>query len=260
MSLEKSMAELEPQNGVSTPLERAQDLMWTAWDEPNARRRVEMARHALEISADCADAYVMLAIETARNSEEAIELYEKGIAAGERALGSHCFEENAGHFWGILVTRPYMRARQGLAQCLYNMGRYDEAIAHLKEMLRLNPNDNQGNRDLLAAAFLAVGADSEALELLNRYAEDITANLNYTNALVQFRLHGKSSVAEDTLKVALAKNPHVPAYLRGLKRMPRNRPSHYGIGSIEEAVLYTEVFSKYWKSTPGALDWLASQV
>src|SRR5262245_1170013 len=76
-SLEKAMAELEPEKeSSSTPLERAQDLMWTAWDEPVPHRRVAMARRALEISADCADAYVMLAIETTRNNTKALELYK----------------------------------------------------------------------------------------------------------------------------------------------------------------------------------------
>jgi hypothetical protein len=30
------------------------------------------------------------------------------VAAGERSLGPKAFEEDAGHFWGILETRPYM--------------------------------------------------------------------------------------------------------------------------------------------------------
>jgi tetratricopeptide (TPR) repeat protein len=259
-ALEKAMAELGPVKESSpTPLERAQELMWTAWDERVPHRRVSMARQALEISADCADAYVMLAIETAPNNNEALELYKKGIASGERALGSKRFEEDAGHFGGILETRPYMRARKGLAECLYDMGRYDEAIPHFKEMLRLNPNDNQGNRDVLAACYLAASENLQALELLNKYPEGITANWNYTHALVQFRLHGISEEANKALQVAVANNPNVPEYLRGLKRMPREKPSHYGIGSIEEAVVYAELYCNCWKSTPGALDWLASQ-
>jgi tetratricopeptide (TPR) repeat protein len=139
------------------------------------------------------------------------------------------------------------------------MGRYEEAIAHFKEMLRLNPNDNQGNRNALAACYLSVSRNSDALELLDKYPEGITANWNYTRALVQFRLHGVSKEANEAIQVALANNPHVPKYLRGLKRIPRDKPSHYGIGSIEEAILYAELYSKCWKSTPGALDWLASR-
>ena len=65
-----------------------------------------------------------------------------------------------------------MRARKGLAGCLYAMGRYDEAISHFKEMLRLNPNDNQGNRDVLAACYLSASRNSDALDLLNKYPED----------------------------------------------------------------------------------------
>jgi tetratricopeptide (TPR) repeat protein len=263
-SLEKARADLEAEEAENesppTSIERAQDLMWTAWDESAPHRRVAMARQALEISADCADAYVMLAIETARNNHQALELYEKGIAAGERALGAKRFEEDAGHFWGILETRPYMRARKGLAECLYEIGRYDEAISHFKEMLRLNPNDNQGNRDVLAACYLSASRNSDALELLNKHPEGITANWNYTHALVQFRLQGISKEANEALQVGVANNPHVPKYLRGLKRMPRDKPNHYGIGSIEEAIVYMELYSKCWKSTPGALDWLASQV
>lgn len=99
----------------ATALERAQDLMYQAW-EATGPMRVKLARQALEISPDCADAYVLLAEETARTPEEALDLYTKGVAAGERALGKKYFEENAGHFWGLLETRPYMRARLGLAQ------------------------------------------------------------------------------------------------------------------------------------------------
>jgi len=112
---------------------------------------------------------------------------------------------------------------------------------------------------VLAACYLLANRNFEALELLNKYPEGITANWNYTHALVRFRLLGISKEANEALQVAVANNPHVPKYLRGLKRMPRNKPSHYGIGSIEEAVVYTELFSKCWKSTPRALDWLASR-
>lgn len=128
---------------AQTPLEQAQLLMYEAWGA-QGKRRVELARKAPEISQDCADAYVLLAEETARNLEEARDLYEQGVKAGERALGPETFEEDVGHFWEILETRPYMRARLGLAQCLWALGERQQAIEHYTEMLRLNPNDNQG--------------------------------------------------------------------------------------------------------------------
>ncbi|MGA7495151.1 MAG: hypothetical protein WBX00_00315, partial [Isosphaeraceae bacterium] len=126
-----------------TPLSKAQDLMYKAFDSHDPMKRVELAKKALELSPDCADAYVLLA-EQAKRRKEALELFEKGVAAGERALGPEAFREHVGHFWGLIETRPYMRAREGLASLLWTAGRRHEAIGHLQDMLRLNPNDNQG--------------------------------------------------------------------------------------------------------------------
>ena len=44
-----------------------------------------------------------------------------GLDAGELALGPEGFEEYDGHFWGFLETRPYMRARHGLALALLKL-------------------------------------------------------------------------------------------------------------------------------------------
>ena len=259
-SMEKTLAKLPARDeSPLTDLEAAQDLMWDAWDTADRKKRISMARRALEISPDCADAYVMLAEETARSFEEALDLYQKGIAAGERALGPGPFKEDVGHFWGILQTRPYMRARHGLAECLQEMGRLTEAIEHFQEMLRLNPNDNQGNRDLLAACYLETGRDSDAWDLLNRYPEGITSWWLYTTALVHFRLHGASKEANEALEQAINQNHHVRKYLCGLKRMPHEIPSQYALGSVDEAVIYMDTYGKCWKKTDGAIAWLESQ-
>ncbi len=76
-------------------------------------------------------------------------------------MGKETFGEDIGDFWAISETRPYMRAPLGLAQCLYAVGRKEEAAAHYREMLRLNPNDDQDVRDLLAVCLLEIGQDEE---------------------------------------------------------------------------------------------------
>ena len=152
---------------ATTPLEKAQDVIYRAF-ETRGRRRIQLARKAIELSADCADAYVVLA-ELSHDPEEARALYEQGVAAGRRALGPDVFAEETGHFWGIVTTRPYMRARFGLAQCLEALDRLEEAIEHYRELVRLNPNDNQGVRYSLLAALLLAGLDDEAATLLDRY-------------------------------------------------------------------------------------------
>jgi len=65
---------------------RAQELVYEAWERAYPRDRVKLAKQALELWPDCADAWVLLANNMAESMEEAHELYTAGVKAGERAL------------------------------------------------------------------------------------------------------------------------------------------------------------------------------
>jgi tetratricopeptide (TPR) repeat protein len=237
-------------------LQEAQDLMYQAWGESNPARRIILAHEALSISPDCTDAYVLLAEEEADTVRRALEYYQQGVKAGERALGEAYFEENEGHFWGLLETRPYMRARQGLANTLWELGREEETLAHFRDLLRLNPNDNQGVRYSLLNLLLRLNRDAEAQELLQQYQDDAMAEWLYTRALLAFRTGGASQAAERALREALEMNSHVPAYLTGRKRIPSRRPDYIALGQESEATAYASSYLPLWRKTPGAVDWL----
>ena len=235
----------------------AQMLMYDAWEAPSRQQAVRKARRALEMDPNCADAYVLLAEETAETLEQARDLYAQGVAAGERSLGRKAFKEDVGHFWGILDTRPYMRARAGLAGCLWTLGEREAAVDHYRDLLRLNPNDNQGIRDLLAPCLLELGRDEELERLLKGYGEDLSAVWLYTWALWAFRRGGDNKAARRRLGQAIKDNPHVPTFLLGPKRLPRRLPEMYAYGSPDEAILYANANRGAWERTPGALEWLA---
>jgi tetratricopeptide (TPR) repeat protein len=244
----------------TTPLEQAQDLIYEAFETESSRKRVQLAKKALKVSPDCADAYVLLAEESAKSLQEAKDLYEKGVQAGERALGEETFEEEAGHFWGILETRPYMRAREGLATCLWELGEREEAIEHYREMLDLNPGDNQGIRYELAGWLLDEEMDEELGELLQRYEEDASAFWVYSRALWMFRKEGDREEATATLKEAIETNPYVPLYLLGRKSLPSALPELIGFGDESEAIAYFARALTGWLRTPQALEWLRQNV
>jgi len=247
--------------GRQSAVDEAQEIMYDAWEAPTRQRAVALlAKKALAISADCADAYNLLAEKTAQSPEEVLDLYRKGVEAGERALGKKAFKEDVGHFWGLLETRPYMRARAGLAQSLWEAGQREEAVEHYWDLLRLNPNDNQGIRDLLMPFLIELGRDEEAEKLFKRFEEDGMAVWMYSRALLDFRKHGGSPAAVKSLKAALDENKYVPSYLLGRKRMPRTLPDHYGFGDDNEAVLYAHGNKAAWKATPGAMEWLSAKV
>ncbi|CCF83199.1 tetratricopeptide repeat protein [Nitrolancea hollandica] len=244
-----------PSVAPATPLDEAQEIVFQAL-ETTGKRREKLARKALSISADCADAYTLLA-EATKDPEEARRLYEQGVQAGERALGEEMFTELEGEFWGILETRPYMRARLGLATVLWELGERQAAIEHLQAMLRLNPGDNQGIRYLLAGWLLVVKDDAALDRLLAQYPDESSAFWAYTKALHTFHRKGAKKQVAKALQQAIDVNPFVPAYLLGLMPLPKELPPYYGMGTPEEAVIYLAEAGEAWMEIPGALQWLA---
>jgi tetratricopeptide (TPR) repeat protein len=250
--------DLTGEGGEETPLEKAQELMYEAFAAPTDEQRIALARKALTISPDCADAYVLLA-EHARNRKEAMEFYEQAVAAGERALGPDLFRDGVGDFWGILETRPYMRARLGLAETLWTAGRRDEAVAHLQDMLRLNPGDNQGLRLILINWLLTLDRSQDLERLLQQYPDEGSAHWAYTKVLTAFRQHGDAPEAAKVLQEARKVNKYVVTYLLSLEPMPPEQPPYYSPGDRSEAVMYAAAALSAWKGTPGAITWLRSQ-
>ena len=194
------------------------------------------------ISPLCADAYSILA-EEARSVEEARDLYARGVEAGELALGRKGFKEYAGHFWGFLETRPYMRARAGLAGVLLKLG------------------DNQGIRYVLAACLLRRGDEAGLKDLLAAYEDEGSAHWLYTRALLAFR---EGRVSEDEIvrlvKDAWSANEHVPAILAGTSSPVISDGDYITVGGPDEATGYVAECGPAWHGTPGAVEWLTKMV
>ncbi len=239
-------------------LDRAQDLIYQAWEIPNPAKRISLAKRALDLCPDCADAHMLLAEEQARNIEESIELLQRAVEAGERALGPERFEHDAGHFWGLLETRPYMRARFALATALWDFGERSVAIGHAKDLLRLNPNDNQGIRSSLMTWLLLDHRLPEARALWKQYEKDASADWLWSLALMDFIEHGgESAKAHAGLDRAMDANPHLAPLLLGRESLPAHPPDFVGRGDRDEAVAYVFNNLDLWQQTDGALRWLS---
>ena len=139
---------------------------------------------------------------------------------------------------------------------LWEAGEREAAAQHYREMLRLNPNDNQGIRYLLIDALLALGAEAEAERLLEQYEKDGSAAMAWSAALLAFRRGGRSKAADAALKRAIEANPHVPDYLLGRKKLPELLPAFIGMGDRNEAISYVHGAAPIWAETEGAGAWL----
>ncbi|HYD54270.1 MAG TPA: hypothetical protein VEA99_16665 [Gemmatimonadaceae bacterium] len=243
----------------TTPFDRAVDLVFEALESDDPTHRAALARQALEISPDVGDAYNILA-EDLPEAHLALPLYREGMAAAERAVGGEfaaLMEE--GELWMTLEARPYMRARLGAAEAMWEMGDRVAAIAEGWELLRLNQNDNQGVRHVLLHWLLQAGSIAAIDTLLARYEGDDSAHWHFGTALHRFRTEGASPRADAALDAGVDANPHVAPFLLLMKELPGWSPDYVGIGEESEAVAYAEEALSLWWNTPGAIDWLGTR-
>ena len=249
---------LPPTAGTRTASEKAQELAYDAMeaDDPNAA--VKLAMRAVELDRRCVDALVMLAHAGSDSPNELIENIEKAVWMGERALGEEFFEENRGHFWGIIKTRPYMRARQELADLLRDAGRTDDAIAHYEAMLDLNPDDNQGIRDLLLACYLIQGDLDGTRRLFDENEDDGSATFQWSRILER-HLAGDKATAVTLLAEARKDNAFVEPYMTGKKQMPRTLPDYFSPGEESEAKYVAVNLHPAWEEHRASVAWLKAQ-
>lgn len=237
------------------PQDEAQELIYEAMEIADPAVALSLARQALAKDPDCVDALTILAIQTAESEEARLAALEHAVSTGERVLGPECFKKNRGHFWGLLETRAYMRARNELADLLLRMGRENEAIAHFEALLDLNPSDNLGVRHPLLGRYLAKDDLKRARRLLRKYKESSSAVFYWGRTLERF-LSGDLRGAEEALRDARARNRFVEVYLTGLKRAPSLLPRHYIDGSDDEALVCLDAIGEAWDKHPEALAWL----
>ncbi len=166
------------------------------------------------------------------------------------------FEEYEGHFWGFLETRPYMRARHGLALALLELGG-EEAGGALPRHAEATPGDNQGIRYLLLGFLLRRDDAAAVKELLAAYEDEWSVYWLYTRALVAFREgHAAEQKAARVVQDAWSANQRVPAILAGAEPPATSESGYITMGGADEATEYVRDCGPAWRQTPGAVAWL----
>ncbi len=236
-----------------TNKEKAQDLVEAAYNLPPAKAKKTIEK-ALHLDPDCIEAYEFLAT---TSSSEALSLtyLEKGIEIGKRIFGGEFLERSKGYFWGLHETRPYMRCLHYYANALYNLGNINASIQLLEEMIELNPNDNQGVRDVLLLNLIETDNDEKFLKYFTMFEEESRAMWLFTHVLYVFKTEGDTPKSRKLLSNANKRNKHI---IKGLvsKTMNPNVPSTYMLGGESEADIYVQLALPAWIKVKGALDWL----
>jgi tetratricopeptide (TPR) repeat protein len=236
--------------------EQAQDLIFEAI-ELGEDKGYPLSLKALRMDSDCIEAYEYLgALEPI--PETAILYYKNGIEIGKRIFAKTYFKDSIGNFWIIHETRAFMRCMQAYADCLIDMGRYHDSVLVYEEMIRLNPNDNQGVRDQLLLYLIRINEFNKFRKYDKMYREDLGAFMSFNRALFSFKTEGLSSNSNGLLQKAIKSNKYViPKLIQ--KTFDTEFPEVFGLGDENEALSYCYFAHKIWHETAGAIDWIKSK-
>lgn len=238
--------------------ERAQQLAYRAMNAYEDSERRRLARQALELHPCCVDALSVLA-SLEHDPKLCLEKLREAIDVATEELGGSVYiEENSGYFWGLLETRPYMRARCQYARMLVQARLVPAAIGELAEILDLCPDDNLGMRDLLLGCFLEVRDLPAARQLIKQHAADSSAAFAWGNLLEKL-LSGNDVAAQHALDLARRVNPFAEDYLAGFRQLPIYLPDYHGVGDDNEAVLALQDIGSAWMGHMDAIAWLVRQ-
>lgn len=252
MTMERSRGGAEPKAGSPEEF-KAQDLYYEAMETGE----MDLIYDALEIDPGNVDCLLQFLYAFDGDSLEGLQFTQQIVKIAEKRLGKEIFEECKGVFWGMLETRPYMRARSELAQRLLKMGQIDESIVEHEGMLELCPGDNLGIRYGLVGLYLQQNRLTDAARLLKEFEDErpYSAMMAWPYVLERF-LSGALDEAAEALSVAREQNGYVEAYLNGHRNLPKESAGSYSPGSREEAEICADLQKPAWDAHPESIEWL----
>lgn len=238
----------------------SEDLYFEALEAENDEKEFLLLLDAAKIDPGNAAALLQFKSFFNLTLEEDILATRAIVAIAGKRLGKKVFKECAGHFWGFIETRPYMRARGDLASLLQEAGMVDEAIAEWEAILTLNPNDNQGFRYILLPLYMRRTQLDKADGLFNLFPEEDQWCVVFAWGRVLERLmRNDEPGAKKALAIAREQNGFAEAYIQGHRKLPKTLPDTYSQGSREEADCFAKELCDAWEPHQEQLRWLKAQ-
>ncbi len=211
---------------LSEAEEEANELFYRALEATTPKARLQGLDATLRKNPRHLDALVELA-NLNPDEDQGISMLQTAVQIGEQDLKRE-LEEDVGYFWGLHHTRPYMRARNALAERYFDKGELDQAAREMEDMLRLNPHDNQGIRWRLMEIYCRQDDLEKAERLFEQYPDEGTPFLAFTGLLIRFRKEGDSpELREDSQGAGGVESAHRAPALESRTDFPRTGRNVY---------------------------------
>lgn len=218
---------------------RSDDILEQAREAVSKKQAKELAKKALIIYPDNIDAMCYLA-NFENTLEKKLYKYNKAINRAEEILNKKNLfgDDSIGYFWGMMETRPYMRARCGKVEILLELKKYEEAMLEVEDILRLNRQDNLDMRYTLMNLYCLMNKYDELNSLFAKFQE-ISTHVLFTKCVMYFKQNNMTELKK-SLKDLKSSNKYIIDLLIGKIRCPIKYSEYYTLGSIEEAALVIE--------------------
>lgn len=121
-------------------------------EEVGFNAALEHFKKLITVDSRCLDAYAHMGhmyfhLDRQSHYSTAKSYYKQGVAIALQAIGNRL---NDVFLWGIINNRPFLRCLEGFGLCLLKQNKIDDALDVFRQMLLLNPLDNQGVRFMIA--------------------------------------------------------------------------------------------------------------
>ena len=155
----------------------------------------KMLQRAIALDGSFADPRALLAFNLVMLSR-----HDEAVAEGERAYQLAPNSSGVLYWYGTILP---------------TVGRGEEAVPLLKEVLRLNPKPSNGHLRSIAFALRVAGRYEEAIDYLKRAVEREPNDLSaYINLAVNYSMLGREEEARAAAKEVLRINPRITRHFR----------------------------------------------
>lgn len=226
----------------------AQAIVNNAWRQKNYKNKAKLAKEALAVYEDCADAYIILSRDSSLNDSQKKDILKKAVKAAENSLRIEKIENAAPELFKLKIAEPFFGAKYSLAIHLWNSGEREEAIENALEILRYNEEDSLMVRSIVVNWLLIEKKFSKLEELLEKYEKDNLAAIHYSKMVLSYKT-GKLEQAGHEFRRAYKRNPYVIPYILKQKKVANVLPSLIRFGSEDEAMRYVSLSSEIWNDS-----------
>ena len=233
------------------------------WDAGRSAAAEKLYRELIAEYPEFVDVHHHLAIllQATDREEEAFATWQEAVE-----IGKACFPEGFPGLddrlpWLELDNRPFLRAYHGLGLVHLGQGDLDQALQIFDQILSLNPDDNQGIRALAIHCHFRLKQPDHVLMICDLYPGAAMEQVLYGRPLALYQL-GRLDEAEAALKKAIADLPLVGKELTKTRhRKPREiKRGFITYGGADQAYSYWIEEGRFWKETPGAIDFVKNQL